>query len=101
MTSNKDITSENVDSSSNEMLESALEAAEHGWKVFPLYGIVDGEDGSLVCECTEAACASPGKHPRVQWTKQATTEASKINWWWRMWPHSNLGIVTGDEFGVV
>lgn len=83
-------------------LTAALQYASIGWRVIPLYGIVDYDD-RWGCECRKGiACPSPGKHPRLgEWTKQATTEAGQIQQWWKDFPAANVGIATGAQSGVV
>lgn len=79
-------------------LEAALGYAERGWTVVPLYGFRDGR-----CTCSDPSCTqSIGKHPRIKdWVQQASTEPEIIRAWWRQWPESNLGIVTGGRSGFV
>lgn len=70
--------------------ERAQEYAERGWLVFPLHTItVNG-----TCSCG-LKCPTPGKHPRVKWSEEATTDARTISGWWQRWPDANIGIVTG------
>lgn len=47
-------------------------------------------------------CTSPGKHPRINnWQSIATTNHHVVASWWKRWPTSNIGITTGEDFGVV
>ena len=79
------------------MLEQALWYASRGMAVFPLYGILGGQ-----CTCGRRDCRNPGKHPRTKnGLKDATCDPSQIRLWWKMWPHSNIGIATGAASGVV
>src|SRR5215207_9284920 len=79
----------------NILLEAALKYADRDFKVFPLYGIVDGR-----CECG-TNCGSPGKHPRVaQGLHSATTDEQVVRAWWKRWPNSNVGIATGAVSGI-
>jgi hypothetical protein len=77
------------------MLDKALDYARRGWPDFPVYTVIDGR-----CTCREAACDSPGKHPRVTgWPNQATTDPETIRQWWTRWPGANIGIPTGTASG--
>ncbi|HRR86054.1 MAG TPA: DUF3987 domain-containing protein [Phycisphaerae bacterium] len=70
--------------------EAALAYAEHGWPVVPLHSIEDG-----ACTCKRAGCRSPGKHPRsVHGLKEASSDPTVIETWWRDWPQANVGVVT-------
>jgi len=76
------------------VLEVVLAYASRGWHVIPLYE----PDGEGRCSCGRAACASPGKHPRItRWQHRATTDAEQIREWWRRWPSANVGIATGPS----
>lgn len=88
---------------SSDLRLAALDAAGRGWPVIPLYGLIEQDDGTWVCECNLGPkCHSPGKHPRIfRWRTHATTNPAVISAWWAKWPHSNLGIPTGREFGLV
>jgi hypothetical protein len=75
------------------MGDRALELAELGYYVFPLH--TPGEGG--ICSCLDRACASVGKHPRVQkGFLAATVSADQIRAWWGMWPQANIAIRTGS-----
>lgn len=76
----------------NECLNAALVYADMGWHVHPLHGITEAGR----CTCGNAECKSPGKHPRLnKWQDQASCDAATIRSWWKQWPNSNVGIVTG------
>lgn len=64
-------------SPSGRMVDSALQYAGRGWRVFSLNGKV------------------PFKGTRG--FKDATTDAAAIEAWWRRWPHANIGIATGNH----
>lgn len=85
----------------NPRLTAALQYASTGFRVVPLYGIIDYDD-RWGCECRKGiGCPSAGKHPRIgEWTKQATTNARQIEQWWTEYPRSNVGIATGAESGI-
>jgi hypothetical protein len=75
-------------------MEAALRYADDGWQVFPLHGIENGK-----CTCG-LKCSSPGKHPRVEWSKAATDDFGVITEWWKKWPNSNIGVATGKRSGI-
>lgn len=78
-------------------LEAALIYAHRGWPVIPIHSVQDGH-----CSCGRAACSSIGKHPRTaHGLKDATVEEAQIQDWWRLWPDANVGIVTGNQSGLV
>jgi hypothetical protein len=79
------------------MLDAALSYAEQGFKVFPLHTPVLGG-----CSCRKASCDSIGKHPRtMNGVLDATSEKSKIDYWWRMWSDANIGLATGADSGFI
>lgn len=86
----------------NPRLTAALQYASTGFRVMPLYGIVDYDD-RWGCECRKGiGCTSAGKHPRIgEWTKQATDNPQQIQQWWTEYPLSNVGIATGAGSGIV
>ena len=75
-------------------IDYALESAKHGFKVFPIHGIINGR-----CTCNEGeSCKSPGKHPlHSGWQDEATTDPDRIREMWSEYPHANIGIKTGIE----
>lgn len=81
-------------------LEQALKyARDQKWAVIPLYSI----SAEGICTCYKGnKCQSPGKHPRVgRGFKQASKDLQVITEWWKDWPNSNIGIVTGKVSGIV
>jgi len=79
------------------MLEHALKYAKMGLSVIPVHSVRNGK-----CSCGSPRCNAPGKHPRIKWrdqTKLAATE-SQIKEWWKRFPDSNVGIVTGKISGI-
>ena len=80
--------------------EEAIKCAKRGWKVFPIWGFVNGQ-----CECLQD-CDSPCKHPRYvkgeleHGLKDATGDEAKINSWFDRWPNTNYAIVTGAISGM-
>jgi hypothetical protein len=75
-------------------MEAALRYADDGWQVFPLHGIENGK-----CTCG-VKCSSPGKHPRVNWSTEATDDFGKVTEWWKRWPNANVGVATGMRSGI-
>ena len=81
------------------ILQAASDYAEMGWRVIPIYGLVDGR-----CTCTryEGSACSPGKHPIIgNWQEKASTDPEQIHKWFETWPNSNVGIVTGVESALI
>jgi hypothetical protein len=82
-------------------LQEAVRYAKRGWHIYPVWGIVEG-----ACACPEGkACRSAGKHPLgilvPNGIKDATTDVSTIERWWRKHPKANIGLATGKASGVV
>jgi putative DNA primase/helicase len=74
----------------NHLLDAALEYAELGQPVFPLWPIKGKK-----CTCGRPKCSAVGKHPRVSQYK-ATTDEAQIRRWWKRWPTAGIGGVTGE-----
>jgi hypothetical protein len=73
----------------------ALLMASLGHAVFPLHGMKNGK-----CTCGNAICASPGKHPRRPNSfKEATTNLTIINVWFKNEPKLNYGVRLGQQIG--
>ncbi len=63
------------DAMKNSKLDCALEAAQHGFRVFPVQ--------------------PDGKRPLIsEWQRWATMDPDKIREWYRSWPDANIGIHT-------
>jgi hypothetical protein len=78
-------------------LEAALDYAARGWLVVPLHNPKQG-----VCSCRKKNCSSPGKHPRTEHgLKDGSKDPKQIALWWEKWPDANLGILTGQESGLL
>lgn len=77
--------------------ESAQELRARGWSVVPVHTIVDGR-----CSCGRDQCPSPGKHPRIRWERYTAElpAVDVVEEWFRRWPDSNVGVVTGAASGV-
>jgi Bifunctional DNA primase/polymerase, N-terminal len=77
---------------------AALVYATLGFPVVPMH--TAKPDGA--CTCRDRACPDPGKHPRLRgWQRLASTDPARVGEWWRRWPHSNPGLVTGRRFDVL
>ena len=78
----------------NPILEAALNYAKKDFYVLPLHGI--RKDKS--CTCSRPDCSSPGKHPRINdWQNKASKTPNTIKGWFKRWPESNVGILTGSK----
>ncbi len=81
----------------SELLEAALGYARQGWRVFPLHTPVNAG-----CSCSDADCTKVGKHPRTRkGLKDATTDEQQVRRWWSKWPDANIGVLTGQESGLL
>lgn len=86
---------------SNTMMDFALEHAQRGWPVIPLWWpLANGK-----CACGDPDCekrGSQGKHPRIgDWPSLGTTDPEQIRKWWTKWPRANVGIVAGKRSGIL
>ena len=83
--------------SNNALLASALELADLGMGIIPLWW----PDGGI-CACPKGAeCSSPAKHPlTMNGLKDATTDVDTIKAYWQRWPQANVGMCTGG-FGDI
>ncbi|HET7077131.1 MAG TPA: bifunctional DNA primase/polymerase [Chloroflexia bacterium] len=78
------------------VLEFARRYLAAGWRLIPNHNIYRGH-----CTCRrQAACAHPGKHPRIAgWTDatagQASNDPAIVETWISRWPWLNLGLATG------
>lgn len=81
----------------SDLRAAAIAYAARGWRVFPLYGILDGG-----CSCRARDCSSPAKHPLVRHGfREASAHPDQVEAWWTRWPFANIGLVTGASSGVV
>jgi hypothetical protein len=72
---------------------AALRYASRGISVVPLH--TPSPSG---CSCRRGpACASPGKHTRIDWKiyQQRRATVGEILAWWSRWPTANVAIITG------
>lgn len=81
-----------------DLLTEALAYAAAGVPVMPLFH--PAAPGR--CSCAQGTeCRRPGKHPRNRGgLTAATTDPAAIAEWWRIWPTSNIGGLTGAVFDV-
>lgn len=89
------------------MLEHALRYAKRGWPVFPCWERDETEAEyqarlSIMPEDKRAdAKRWEAKNPRVAGGfNAATTEESKIRFWWKRWPDAAIGCPTGPALGA-
>lgn len=79
------------------LLQAALEYASYGWRVHPLHHITNGR-----CSCGRKCGKSAGKHPLLEsWGEKATTDEDTIVEWWDNSPDANLGVVFGEQSGII
>jgi hypothetical protein len=80
-----------------DLLPAALDYAERGWFVFPLWGIGPGG----ICECGRNCGRDAGKHPITRnGLLDATLDEGQIRRWWSEFPNANIGVRTGPESGL-
>lgn len=86
-----------------ELLTAALDYAAAGIYVLPIHGIVENDDGDLVCTCGGRRNCKPGKHPATpNGLLNATTDPDTIRRWWARNPQRNIGINLGmSGIGIV
>lgn len=73
----------------NSPLDGALTMFRSGFKIFPVYGVING-----VCQCPKGNnCPFTGKHPSVKdWQKFSFNSEENIHHHWLSNPSSNYGI---------
>jgi predicted P-loop ATPase len=83
----------------NELLSAALRYGEMGWLVFPLH--TAEPDGT--CSCHKGRhCNRPAKHPRTpHGVDDASSDAQRIQGWWRRWPDANIGLAAGQGMATI
>jgi hypothetical protein len=81
----------------SKLLAGALAYATYlQWPVIPIHSITNGK-----CTCQAPNCQNVGKHPRIRnWQEAATTDEETIREWWKKWPYSNIGVLTGERSGM-
>lgn len=79
------------------ILAAALDYVNRGWPVLPLNWPVGAG-----CSCGEDCGKSAAKHPlTAHGLKDATTDQEQVKVWWKRWPLANIGILTGQESGLL
>ncbi|MGJ0510347.1 MAG: bifunctional DNA primase/polymerase [Methylocystis sp.] len=70
-------------------MDAALFYASLGFHVFPLHFMrADG-----CCSCGKPDCANAAKHPLTRYGQNdASTNVSRIRYWWTRWPSANIGL---------
>ncbi|MBI2603191.1 MAG: DUF3987 domain-containing protein [Deltaproteobacteria bacterium] len=72
--------------------------ARRGWPVIPIHYPI----GKDQCSCRKPVCASTAKHPMTpNGLKNASRGAATVLHWWEETPNANIGILTGQESGLV
>lgn len=87
----------------DQTLSHALQMAGRGFKVFPLWGIIEA-DGKFYDEQTGEIATKEdgsGKRPRGYWKEQATTDPEAIVSWFSEYPNANYGVMLGEGVIVV
>lgn len=83
--------------SDNDILTWARRYIAQGWRVVLNYGLT--AEGSCTCQAGRD-CPYAGKHP-IGGTGKATADIRVVERKLRQHPRANLGIVTGEESGIV
>jgi len=75
----------------NNTLNGAIKMFREGYKIFPVYGVVDG-----ICQCSQGvSCTSAGKHPSINnWRFFSFQSKESIHRHWQLNPASNYGVNT-------
>lgn len=80
---------------------AALAYAGQGWPVVPLFSI-NVATGACTCGRKPGVDCSPGKHPRTDHgLSDASTDPAAIEAWGKLWPQSNLAMLTGAASGYI
>lgn len=88
-----------LDNQPPRLLDAALQYAQWGWPVFPLWpkGHKIGVD-----QRTGEDILASGKTPATRHGfKDATTNPDRIHRWWNKHPHCNIGLPTGHTFDII
>jgi hypothetical protein len=84
--------------------KAAEDYARRGFHVVRLHGLLLSPDGKLVCDCDKGArCGWPGKHPHhlPGFMDGMPPTVEQVMEWWEEAPNSNVGLLTGGEWGLV
>jgi Bifunctional DNA primase/polymerase, N-terminal len=86
----------------NPLQNAALDYAARGIPVLPVHCPTIRPGRQVACSCVDPACGSIGKHPITQHgLKDASSNREQVEWWWRRFPHANIGLATGHLFDVL
>jgi len=81
----------------NTKLSAALEYAQRGWYVIPIWWPLPHGG----CACGNTKCGSIGKHPiTLNGLKDGTIDYRQISAWWAKYPDANIAVVTGAVSGL-
>jgi len=87
----------------SERLRQLLLAQKHLGRILPLWGVIE-KNGQLICECQgKVRGCKPGKHPgkhprfRKKVANAATADPKKLIRWFKKYPYSNWGVLTGER----
>ena len=102
-TSGDDVTASMTNTYNDEpaVLSAALDYAQHGWSVLPIWWVDGGQ-----CACGAGSqCKSPGKHPIGHMAPSGLNSASKdpdtIRSWVAAAPQMNVAVATGAASNIV
>lgn len=72
--------------------QAAVRYARAGWHVLPVWWVNDDR----TCACGDRSCTNVGKHPLSALVphghKDATTDVTWVEEWWRQYPRANVGV---------
>lgn len=94
-------------SAAQDLAKAAHDAAEQGWRVFPLHSIRGRaeDDGRLVCTCGNAECDAPGKHGALRGKRiqdHASSDLPTVRRWWKdLSSPRNIAAATGRASGIL
>jgi putative DNA primase/helicase len=80
------------------MKKAALGYAEQGWRVLPIYWVIDGR-----CACGNPFCTAAGKHPLIKAGSKmaaASSDVTTVREWWNTWPNANIAVALGPASGM-
>ena len=78
-------------------LSEALALAGRGWRVLPVFPILEGGG----CGCG-GGCKAAGKHPRLPaWQDRASSDPADVRAWWSDDGDDGIGVATGPGSGLV
>ena len=94
----------NYDASGDDvtMQARAVELAELGWRVIPIWWLEQHGETKL-CGCGDPYCTAAGKHPLIKTGRKhenASNDPEQVGKWWDQWPTANIAVVVGQESGI-